>query len=127
MGKLTPKQSAMIAERLKDPTATNAKIIERAGYKATTKHSASQQYLENMSKPEISKRLEPVIDEVEEVLIDTVREFKKSDKQWERTLANDNAKWIHDKVKGKAVQRSEVQTTGVSLTIDLTSALTEVE
>lgn len=120
---MTGKQKAMIAERLKDSKASNAEIIKRAGYNVNTIQSASQQYLENMKKPEIASRLEPVVDEIEDALITTVREFKSSDKQWERTLAMDNAKWIHDKVKGKAVQQIESRSVGVTLTIDLTSAL----
>lgn len=117
---LTAKQENMIVERLKDKTATNATIIKRAGYKAKNNHTAAQLYLENMKKPEISNRLEPVVDEIEDILITTVRKYKDSDKQWEQILANDNAKWIHDKVKGKATQKIEQQSTSVNISIDLT-------
>lgn len=113
----------MIAERLKDPKAPNSEIIKRAGYNAKTVFAQSQQYLENMKKPEIASRLEPIVDEIEQVLIDNVREFKKSDKQWERQLSNENAKYIRDVVRGKAIQQIKTTTTGVTLTIDLTSAL----
>lgn len=125
---LTGKQQAMIAERLKDKKASNAEIIKRAGYnvkgngnKAT--NTASQIYLENMRRPEIAKRLNDVVDEMEEVLTDTVRRYKDSDKLAEVALANDNAKWIHDKVKGKATQQIDVNSVAVTLNIDLNSAM----
>ena len=121
--KLTGKQQAMIIERLKDPTAPNSEIIKRAGYNAKTVFAQSQQYLENMKKPEIASRLEPVVDEIEEALITTVRRYKDSDKLPEVIEAMNNARWIHDKVKGKAVSTVISQTTGVTLSIDLTSSL----
>jgi len=123
---MTGKQKAMIVERLKDKTASNAEIIKRAGYqisgtgnKAT--NTASQIYLENLRKPEIASKLNDVVEEMETVLTTTVREYAKSDKQWERTLANDNAKWIHDKVKGKAVQQVQTTSTAVNIQIDLST------
>lgn len=117
---LTPKQEKMIVERLKDKTAPNYEIIKRAGYNAKTIHAQSQQYLENMNKPEIASRLEPVVDEIEEALITTVRRYKDSDKLPEVQEAMNNARWIHDKVKGKATQKIEQQSTKLVINIDLT-------
>jgi phage terminase small subunit len=117
---LTPKQEKMIVERLKDKTAPNYEIIKRAGYNAKTIHAQSQQYLENMNKPEIASRLEPVVDEIEEALITTVRRYKDSDKLPEVQEAMNNARWIHDKVKGKATQKIEQQSTKLAINIDLT-------
>ena len=122
---LTPKQEKMIVERLKDKTAPNYEIIKRAGYNAKTIHAQSQQYLENMNKPEIASRLEPVVDEIEEALITTVRRYKDSDKLPEVQEAMNNARWIHDKVKGKATQRTEVASTKLSINIDLTGSTEE--
>jgi phage terminase small subunit len=122
---MTGKQKAMITERLKDKTASNAEIIKRAGYRVNGVQTASQIYLENMKKPEIASKLNDVVEEMEEVLTTTVRRYRNSDKLPEVILANDNAKWIHDKVAGKATQRIEQTTTGVTLTIDLTSALAD--
>lgn len=124
---MTGKQKAMITERLKDPKASNAEIIKRAGYKVNGVQSASQIYLENLKKPEIASRLEPIVDEMEDTLITDVRKFRDSEKLGERQLANDTARWIHDKVRGKATQKIEQTTTGVTLTIDLTSALSDTE
>lgn len=124
---MTGKQQAMITERLKDKTASNAEIIKRAGYKVSSVQSASQIYLENLKKPEIASRLEPIVDEMEETLITDVRKFRDSEKLGERQLANDTARWIHDKVRGRATQKIEQTTTGVTLTIDLASALSDTE
>ena len=120
--KLTGKQQAMIIERLKDPTAPNSDIIKRAGYTAKSISAQSQQYIQNLKIPEIASRLEPVVDEIEEALITTVRRYKDSDKLPEVQEAMNNARWIHDKVKGKATQRTEVASTKLSINIDLTGS-----
>lgn len=116
---MTGKQTAMVAERLKDPRAPNATIIKRAGYKVNGTQTASQIYLENMNKPEIAKRLSNVVDEMEDVITTTVRRYKDSEKLPEVILANDNAKWIHDKVEGKATQRIQAESTSVNINITL--------
>lgn len=115
----------MVTERLKDKTAHNHEIIERAGYNAKNAHTRAQIYLENMRKPEIRSLLEPIVNEVEQVLIDNVRQFKDSETPWKRQLSNDNAKWIRDAVKGKAIQQVHTTSTGVTLNLDLTSSLVD--
>lgn len=121
---MTGKQKAMIVERLKDRKASNAEIIRRAGYnvrgegnKAT--NVRSQIYLENMRRPEIASKLNDVADEMETVVVNTVRRYKDSNDVREVILANDNAKWIHDKVHGKATQRVESTSTSVNLNLTL--------
>lgn len=117
----------MITERLKDKTATNAEVIKRAGYNVSDNHTAAQIYLENMKKPEIAKRLNDVKDEMEDTLIADVRQYNNSDDLREREFANSTARWIHDKVDGKAVVKVEQHTTGVTLVIDLTNSLTDTK
>jgi hypothetical protein len=116
---MTGKMKAMVAERLKDRKASNAEIIKRAGYKVNGIQTASQIYLENMKKPEIASKLQNVVDEMEDVLTTTVRRYKSSNDVREVTLANDNAKWIHDKVHGKATQHVEQHSTSVNLNLSL--------
>ena len=118
--KLTGKQQSMITERLKDPKAPNSEIIRRAGYNAQSISAQSQQYIQNMKIPEIVSKLEPVVDEIEEALISTVRRYKNSDKLTEVQEAMTNARWIHDKVKGKAVQQIQSTSTKLVISIDLT-------
>lgn len=122
---MTGKQQAMIAERLKDTKAHNWEIIQRAGYSTSSKQVMAQQYLENMKNPEIASKLNDVIDEMETVLTTTVRRYKDSDKLAEVTLANDNAKWIHDKVKGKATQKIEATSVSLQFGMDLTASFDE--
>ena len=127
---MTGKQKAMVVERLKDPKASNAEIIKRAGYRISgtgnkATNTASQIYLENMRNPEIASQLDNVVDEIETVLINTVRDYAKSEKLGQRILATDTAKWIHDKVRGKATQRTEVSTSTITLSIDLTGTDTD--
>ena len=62
-------------------------------------------------KPKVQMALMSHSDLAEQVIVNTMAEFSTSQKQWERTLAVDNAKWLHDKVHGKAVQ----QTSNVNL------------
>ena len=128
--KLTGKQQAMIIERIKDPLAPNSEIIKRAGYKINgtgknATNTASQIYLENMRNPEIASRLVPVVDEIEDALITTVRRYQNSDKLDEVKEAMTNARWIHDKVKGKAVQQIQTTSNKLSIHIDLTGSLEE--
>jgi len=123
--KLRPKQQAMIVERLKDKTAPNHEIIKRAGYKVSNNHAAAQIYLENMKKPEIAKKLEDVADEMEDTLITTVRRYRNSDSLEEVKEANLNARWIHDKVHGKATQRTENVSVSLSFGMDLTGTTQE--
>lgn len=118
--KLTRKQRAMIKERLSDKTATNAEVIKRAGYNVSNNHSAAQQYLENMNKPEIAKALDNVAEEMEDTLITVVRRYKDSEELREVQEATTNARWIHDKAKGKATQRVETSATTVNINLDLT-------
>lgn len=124
---MTYKQKNMIKERLKDPAASNAEIIRRSGYNVqkTGKNPssvASNIYLENMKVPEIRNRLEAVTDEIEEVLIKNVRQFSMSRTPWKRQMSNENAKWIHDKAKGKAVTTS----VNTNLNINLEQALNDL-
>lgn len=117
--KLTRKQQAFVTHILENPKDSNTKAAQIA-YPSVTQRSAEQIAYENLKKPEIIMALGKANNMVEQVLIQTVDQYKDSDKQWERTLANDNAKWIHDKLHGKAKQQIDVNSTSVTLNIDLT-------
>ncbi len=49
---------------------------------------------------------------------------RKESAYWQR-LASDVSERIQDRIAGKPTQRTEVQTTGITLSIDLTSSLEE--
>jgi hypothetical protein len=116
---LTGKQQAMIVERLKDKTADNAEVIKRSGYKVSNDHTASQIYYENMKNPEIAQQLDNVVNEMEDTLITVVRRYRDSTELDEVKEATTNARWIHDKVKGKAKQTIDTTSTTVKLSLSL--------
>lgn len=57
---------------------------------------------------------------MESTLVNTVEQFKNSEKMPERTLAVDVAKYVHDKVHGKATQKTETTSVVVNIGLDLT-------
>lgn len=119
---LTRKQKAFVKHLIDNPksSATEAAVI---AYDVKDRIVAKSVAAENLAKPAIVTELAKYNGLMESTLINTVNDYKESDKLGERTLAVDVAKYIHDKVHGKATQRTEVRTEGVTLTIDLTSAL----
>lgn len=116
----------MVEERKKDLTASNAEIIKRAGYKAKDVHSASQQYLENLKKPEIASALEKYLNQAEEGVIEIAEYSKDMGKTFSKEGASYAAvalsayKDIQDRVKGKATQKIETTSTSVNLNLSLT-------
>lgn len=57
-------------------------------------------------KPHIQSALLAYSALAEETIVEAITDYRHSDKQWERTLAVDSSKWIHDKVHGKAAQQN---------------------
>ncbi len=127
---MTGKQRAMIEERLKDPKASNAEIIKRAGYnisgdgnKAT--NTASQIYLENMRNPEIASILNDHLEEAERGVL----EIAEYSKDMGKTFSKEGASYaavalaayrdVQDRIKGKPKQQMEVRSTSVNLNLSL--------
>jgi hypothetical protein len=102
---LTRKQEAFVTELIKNPKMSATQAIKNT-YNVSTNHSAEVMASENLRKPEIISRLGDANNMIEQVLMDTVGEYGNSDKIQERSLAVDTSKWIHDKIHGKAVQKS---------------------
>jgi hypothetical protein len=119
---LTRKQEAFVKHLVENPKASATQAV-LSTYNIDNPKTASVVAAQNLVKPSIVTELAKYNNLVENTLINTVNEYSQSDKQWERSLAVDTSKYIHDKIHGKATQRIEQQTTGVTLTIDLTSAL----
>ena len=116
----------MVAERIKDPKASNAEIIERAGYKAKDVHTASQQYLENMKKPEIASALDVYVNKAEQGVIEIAEYSKDMGKIFSKEGASYAGvalaayKDIQDRVRGKPKQQMEITSTSVNLNLSLT-------
>lgn len=103
---MTTKQDNFVKVRIAKPKATRIEVVTEAGYKVNGIQSASQLYNENMKKPEIQTALAKYNTTIESVLVKNLTEFSDSEDQWKRSMSNDNAKWLHDKIHGKAVQQS---------------------
>ena len=120
---LTYKQKAFIKEVIDNPkqslTQAAIKAYSREG-KQVTYGSARQIAHDNMTKPNIVSKLSQYSDLVEDAILNTVDDWKRSDKVSERALAMDSAKFVHDKIHGKATQRVEVQSQQVSININMT-------
>jgi phage terminase small subunit len=120
MKKLTRKQKNFADTLINNPkiSATQA-VIET--YNATTRHSAEQIAHENLRKPEIVSYLERHLNDTENILLNTLNEYKNEEDLSKRKHSTDIAMWIHDKVQGKATQRTETHVTSVNLNLDLTN------
>lgn len=119
---LTRKQQAFVKHLIEHPkeSATEAAVQV---YDVTDRLTAKSIATENLSKPAIQTELAKYNNLVENTLINTIQEYGNSDKLGYRTLAVETSKYIHDKIHGKATQRTEVTTQGIQLNIDLTSSL----
>lgn len=116
---LTSKQKAFIKYLVDNPKASATEAV-RASYNVTTDNSASQIATENLRKPQIVTILEQYGNLFESTVVQTVKDWGNSDNTRQRELALQASYWGHDKVHGKATQRVEQRTTGVTLSIDLT-------
>lgn len=117
--RLTRKQQAFVDHLINNPKAS-ATAAAIAAYDDTTYNTAAQIATDNLKKPQIISALGNVNDLVENTLINDVTEYSKSKNLYERIHANNTAKYIHDKIHGKATQRTEVTATSLSVNIDLT-------
>lgn len=102
---LTRKQEAFVTELITKPKQSATKAVMNT-YNVANAKTASVIATENLAKPNIISRLGDANNMIEQVLMDTVGEYGNSDKIQERSLAVDTSKWIHDKIHGKAMQKS---------------------
>lgn len=121
---LTYKQRAFIKHIIDNPKDSATEAAAQT-YNLSSRDVARTVAAENLAKPNIVSALAAHNEIVENTLINTVNDYSKSDKLGQRSLAVDTAKYIHDKIHGRATQRVEQHSTGVTLTIDLTSSLGE--
>ena len=119
---LTRKQSAFVKHLIEHPkdSATQAVIKTYGSKNPPNTTTASAIAYENLRKPQIVTELAKYNNLVENTLINTINDYSTSDKLGQRTLAVDTAKYIHDKIHGKATQKIEQQSTKLVINIDLT-------
>lgn len=118
--RLTFKQNSFVKERLKDPKATLATIVQRSEYDPKDDASAQVVGSSLMAKPKIQSELAKYNNLVETTLIDAVSDYSHSDDIKERTLAVNTSQYLHDKIHGKATQRTE------NVNINIEQALQEL-
>jgi len=119
---LTRKQQAFVRELVNNPKMSATKIAEKT-YNTLSYSAARAIASENLTKPNIRTELAKYSDRVEQVLFNTIDQWGEHDKPRQREIAIDTAKFVHDKIHGRATQRIEQSTQGVTLNIDLTSTL----
>lgn len=130
MAKLTPKQRVFVREYM-----DNGGVGVKAAAVAYKKDiSDPKQYsvagsvaVENLKKPAIRSSLANYNNLFESAMINTVEEWKESAKPRQREIAMDLAKYAHDKIHGKATQRTEVRSEHVKVVLDLTGTLSPDE
>ncbi len=111
--KLTRKQKAFADEIINSPKQPNSDAIKKT-YNVTDTNTASQMALENLRKPEILAYMNTYKDKAQEVIVDLLDDNNSR-------IQLDSAKDILDRTAGKAIQRTEVQSTGVTIHLDLSS------
>lgn len=116
---LTRKQSAFVKHLIEHPKDSGTEAVMQT-YDVKSRQTAESIAYENLRKPQIVTELAKYNNLVENTLINTINDYSTSDKLGQRTLAVDTAKYIHDKIHGKATQKIEQQSTKLVINIDLT-------
>lgn len=102
---LTPKQREFVRLMTSGERITPTKAVMRVYNtdKPTNAGAISQALQKN---PKIQMALAAHSNLAEETIVTAIMDYKDSDKQWQRTLAVESSKWVHDKIFGKAVQQN---------------------
>jgi len=119
---LSMKQKNFARELLTDKRKSPTQAVIDAGYQVKSRHVARQIARENLQKPAIKNYLAKHSTEADETIVQMMR-LKDDDRLGYKRLAFDAAVEVKDRVEGRSVQRTEVKTEGVTLNIDLTSAI----
>ena len=120
--RLTTKQKRFIKGIIDNPKASATEIASEV-YNTKNRNVASAIASENLSKPMIASELAKHSKEIEQVITDKTYELVHSDKLEAQKEGLLNARWIHDKIHGKATQRTEVTTQGITINVDLSSSI----
>lgn len=114
---LTRKQKAFADELIRNPRQSATQAVLKT-YGTTKDYVAKNIASENLTKPNIQVYLDEHAQKAQSRVVQLVDSEKED-------IALRASVDILDRVHGKATQRIEQHTTGVTLTIDLTSALTQ--
>lgn len=113
--KLTRKQKAFADTLINNPKLSATKAALKT-YNTTDRTTASVIATENLAKPSIQIYLDKHIEKAKSKVVQLID----SDKEEIALRAADS---VLDRALGKATQRTEVTTQGITLNIDLTSSI----
>lgn len=113
--KLTRKQQAFVNELIKNPKQSATEAVRKT-MNVTTVSSATSRANELMTNPDIRSYLAEHSTNIEETLTKNFYNLANSDNLEEIKEGNRVGMWIHDKIHGKATQKTE--NTSVKLSID---------
>lgn len=129
---LTRKQAAFVNELIRNPKQSATAAVKKV-YNTTTDNSASQIATDNLRNPQIMKYLNRYDAKAQKALGEALNASKKiyrlnhETKGWEYVGDEDDhgvrikaADSILDRIYGKATQRIESETVGITFTLDLT-------
>lgn len=106
--KLTPKQKKFVNAIVEGKNGTQAAI---EAYDVNSYWAARAIASENLTKPNISSALDELADKAKNILDRVLDGEKINDKEVSPSYVIDVAKYVHDKVNGKATQKIEQETT----------------
>lgn len=119
--KLTRKQKAFADKLIDNPKMSATQAILQTYNVKSEGSTARTVAAQNLAKPSIQAYLDKHDYESQTIIVKTMKQTD------DKRLAYDAARDIQDRLHGKAKQSIETTTTGVTLTIDLTSALTDTD
>ena len=102
---LTPKQRKFVQLMTSDPKMTPTRaVMQSYNVKKPTTAGAMSKALEK--NPKVQSALIAHTSLAENTIVKAIMDYGDSEKQWQRTLAVETSKWVHDKLHGKAVQQN---------------------
>lgn len=103
--KLTDKQRAYVKLRVENPKMTKTRAVMQVydTDKATNAGAIAKQLERNEA---VQSALIAHSKLAEQTIVKSILDYGDSDKQWQRTLAVESSKWVHDKIYGKAIQQN---------------------
>jgi len=102
---LTPKQRKFVQLMTSDAKMTPTRaVMQSYNVKKPTTAGAMSKALEK--NPKVQSALIAHTSLAENTIVKAIMDYGDSEKQWQRTLAVETSKWVHDKLHGKAVQQN---------------------
>lgn len=103
--RLTDKQRAYVRLRVENPKMTKTKaVLETYNTSVPTQAGSIAHALDK--NPAVQNALLAHSKLAEQTIVKAIMDYGESERQWERTLAVETSKWVHDKLHGKAIQQN---------------------